>query len=97
VLFFITTSLHLQRETRIAVISDISTAAIQEMASATGEILAEERLAWLRALPRTEIDDPMALVNASPKSLWRAPGPDAGDAVACLHASVINWRFAHGN
>jgi hypothetical protein len=55
-------------------------AAIQEMANATSEILGEERLAWLRALPRIQIHGPMALVHASPESLWRAPAPEAGDA-----------------
>ncbi len=53
--------------------------AIQEMAMATCEALGEERLAWLRSLPRTQIHGPMALVHASPESLWQAPGPDASD------------------
>src|SRR5712671_6749612 len=52
-------------------------AAIEEMAAATCEALGEERLAWLRGLPRIQIHGPMALVHASPESLWRAPGPEA--------------------
>src|ERR1700683_2260430 len=52
-------------------------AAIQEMAAATREALGEERLAWLRGLPRIQIHGPMALVHASPESPWRAPMPDA--------------------
>jgi predicted phosphodiesterase len=55
-------------------------AAIQEMAAATREELGEERLAWLRALPRIQIYAPMALVHASPESAWRAPMPEASDA-----------------
>src|SRR5437016_11936499 len=55
-------------------------AMIEEMAVATCEALGEERLAWLRDLPRLQIHGPMALVHASPESLWRAPGPEAGDA-----------------
>jgi predicted phosphodiesterase len=55
-------------------------AGIEEMAAATREALGEERLAWLRGLPRTQIEAPMALVHASPESLWRAPGPEASDA-----------------
>ena len=55
-------------------------AAIEEMAVATREALGEERLAWLSALPRVEIYGSMALVHASPESLWRAPAPDASDA-----------------
>ena len=55
-------------------------AAIEEMAVATREALGEERLAWLRALPRIRIHGPMALVHASPESRWRAPAPEASDA-----------------
>jgi predicted phosphodiesterase len=54
--------------------------AIQEIATATCEALGEERLAWLRGLPRVQIRGPMALVHASPESLWRAPAPEASDA-----------------
>ena len=54
--------------------------AIREMAAATREALGEERLTWLRALPRAQIHTPMALVHASPESRWRAPAPEASDA-----------------
>lgn len=54
--------------------------AIEEMAAATREVLGEDRLAWLRELPRSQILAPMALVHASPESLWRAPAPEASDA-----------------
>ena len=54
--------------------------AIAEMAAATRGALGEERLAWLRGLPRKQMHGAMALVHASPGSLWRAPAPDAGDA-----------------
>ena len=46
-------------------------AVIEEMAVATCEILGEDRIAWLRALPRVQIQPPIALVHASPASLWR--------------------------
>jgi predicted phosphodiesterase len=55
-------------------------AAIAEMAAATREMLGQERLAWLRGLPRMQVHAPMALVHASPESLWRAPAPEASDA-----------------
>src|SRR6266852_6267824 len=55
-------------------------AAVREMAAATREALGEERIAWLRALPLVQMHSPMALVHASPKSPWRAPGPEASDA-----------------
>jgi predicted phosphodiesterase len=54
--------------------------AIQEMALADREALGEERLAWLSGLPRIHVLGPMAMVHASPGSLWRAPGPEASDA-----------------
>ncbi|MGD1212092.1 MAG: hypothetical protein ABR973_12120 [Candidatus Acidiferrales bacterium] len=54
--------------------------AIQEMATATCEAVGQERLAWLRGLPRVQIRGPMALVHASPESLWHAPAPEASDA-----------------
>jgi predicted phosphodiesterase len=55
-------------------------AAIQVMATATCEALGEERLAWLRGLPRIQIHGPMALVHASPESRWKAPMSTASDA-----------------
>jgi len=55
-------------------------AAFQEMALATRAALGEERLAWLRGLPRIQIRSPMALVHASPENLWRAPLLAASDA-----------------
>jgi predicted phosphodiesterase len=54
--------------------------AVREMAAASRELLGEDRLAWLRRLPRLQTRDSMALVHASPASPWRAPGPEAADA-----------------
>ena len=54
--------------------------AIEEMAAADREALGEQRLAWLSTLPGIQIHAPFALVHATPKSLWRAPAPDASDA-----------------
>lgn len=54
-------------------------AAIGEMADASRERLGEERLAWLRDLPREQFHDSIALVHASPASAWRSPMPEAGD------------------
>jgi predicted phosphodiesterase len=55
-------------------------ATIHEMAAATCGALGEERLAWLSALPHTQVHGPMALVHASPESVWRAPAHTASDA-----------------
>jgi predicted phosphodiesterase len=54
--------------------------AIRQMATATRSMLGEERIAWLRGLARIRIQGPIALVHASPESLWRAPTPEATDA-----------------
>jgi predicted phosphodiesterase len=52
---------------------------ISEMAAATASLLGEDRLNWLRTLPRTRLEPELALVHASPADLWRAPMPDADD------------------
>jgi putative phosphoesterase len=54
-------------------------APIEEMASWTRESLGEERISWLRGLPRTQTSGPMALVHASPESLWRSPTQQSSD------------------
>ena len=54
-------------------------AVIEEMASATREALGEERLAWLRALPGSQVCSRMALVHGSPENCWHAPMPQARD------------------
>jgi predicted phosphodiesterase len=78
-------------------------AAIEEMAVWTREALGEARLAWLRGLPRKLIHDHVALVHASPESLWRAPAHTAGDAeLGSVYAPLgqavaiyghIHWPF----
>lgn len=54
-------------------------AAIDEMAAATREVLGDEKLNWLRGLPRIQQRGPIVLVHASPGDLWRAPAPEASD------------------
>ncbi len=53
--------------------------AIEEMAAATRETLGDERIEWLRGLPRKQVHGSMTLVHASPESTWRSPGPEASD------------------
>jgi predicted phosphodiesterase len=55
-------------------------AVIGEMAAFTRQALGEERIAWLRDLPRVQIHGPIALVHASPESAWRSPAPESSDA-----------------
>src|SRR5271156_4443103 len=46
---------------------------LEEMAAWSRAQLGEERLEWLRGLPRGQTREGIALVHASPGSLWRAP------------------------
>lgn len=54
-------------------------AAVREMADATREALGDERVAWLSGLPTRWSGAQTALVHASPKSAWKAPGAEARD------------------
>src|SRR5580700_10874214 len=46
---------------------------LQAMAEFSREALGEERIAWLRDLPRVHLTEDLALVHAGPRSLWRSP------------------------
>jgi putative phosphoesterase len=54
--------------------------AIEEMAADVRERIGEERLAWLRALPREQLREQFALVHARPDTAWRAPMDSAADS-----------------
>ena len=56
-------------------------AAIREMMGATRALLGEERIGWLRRLPRVQIQDFVALVHASPESPWRSVYGGLGRAI----------------
>lgn len=49
----------------------------REMAAWTRDQLGNDRLTWLRSLPRAQSVVDMTLVHASPESCWRSPGQDA--------------------
>jgi len=64
-------------------------AVIGEMAAHTRAVLGEERMAWLQTWPRVLVNEPIALVHASPASLWRSPAPEASDEeLASVYASL---------
>jgi putative phosphoesterase len=54
--------------------------AVRQIASATRETLEDERLAWLRELPRVKTQEGFALVHATPESCWQAPAAEATEA-----------------
>lgn len=73
---------------------------IAEMAEVTRDRLGEDRLHWLRSLPRTQQHEQLALVHASPDSLWRAPSPDASDeelqsTYGPLGSSIVVYGHIH--
>jgi len=55
-------------------------ATIEKMAVATRESLGAARIAWLGSLPRVQLHGSMALVHATPESLWTSPREEASDA-----------------
>lgn len=70
-------------------------AAVRETAEATRAMLGEQRIAWMRGLPEIQRHDSMALLHASPQSLWRSPGPEANDAeLHHTYAPVLSARLA---
>jgi len=75
-------------------------AAVEAIADAAREALGDERLAWLRGLGASVAEGPVALVHASPGDAWRAPPPEASDAVleatfAALDKPVIVYGHIH--
>jgi diadenosine tetraphosphatase ApaH/serine/threonine PP2A family protein phosphatase len=74
--------------------------AVREFMSTTRSLLGEDRLTWLRNLPRIHLDSDFALVHASPESRWRAPGPEASDTelrsiYAPLSVPVVVYGHIH--
>jgi len=60
-------------------LNDLWTAA-REAAAVTREWLGEERLMWLRQLPRKQVHGSLALVHASPDTRWSSPTREASDS-----------------
>lgn len=66
----------------------------------TRERLGEERIEWLRGLPRGLREDDLALVHARPGDLWRAPAAGAPDeelvgAYSGLRAARVAYGHIH--
>lgn len=67
---------------------------------ATKQMIAESRLAWLRALPTELRHENLALMHASPGNLWRAPMDTAEhaelqNAYAPLNAEIVVYCHIH--
>ena len=66
---------------------------LKEMAAWTREALGEERIAWLRDLPRVQKLESFAVVHASPVSLWHSPSDDA--EFAALERNLAIYGHIH--
>ena len=74
--------------------------AVEEIASNARATLGSDRIEWLAALPNQYTSPPIALVHASPGSLWRAPSkqsPDneLQDAYGSLGQPVVIYGHIH--
>jgi diadenosine tetraphosphatase ApaH/serine/threonine PP2A family protein phosphatase len=72
----------------------------ETQAAATRELLGDERIAWMEALPGELEEGELALVHAAPGDLWRAPMPDDRDAdllkaYAELDARLVVYGHIH--
>jgi putative phosphoesterase len=72
----------------------------EEMAPTTREWLGEERIDWLKTLPRLQRHDSFVIVHAAPADLWRAPLFDASDeqlesSYSSLNSSLAVYAHIH--
>lgn len=70
------------------------------LAPATRELIGEERVQWLRGLPRVWRVEGIAVVHATPDDLWKAPMPDAPDeelrnTYERLDAPLVTYGHIH--
>lgn len=66
----------------------------EEMLIWTCEQLGEERIEWLRTIPRVQRQGEVTVVHASPEDLWRAPMPNASEAELGKTYEGLNARVA---
>jgi hypothetical protein len=70
------------------------------MAAAIDAVLGEDRIAWMRTLPRAQVLESIALVHASPRSPWHSPGAEASDEeleaiYGPLHRPTVVYGHIH--
>lgn len=73
---------------------------IEETIPVTSAWIGEERIQWLKSLPRVHSLAGLAVVHASPDNLWRAPLATATDSeleatYSQLHARVVVYGHIH--
>jgi predicted phosphodiesterase len=72
----------------------------EEITPRTRELLGEERIGWLKTLPRLQRYESIAILHAAPTDLWRAPLFDASDdqldsTYSPLRSSVAVYAHIH--
>lgn len=71
---------------------------IEEMAAWTRDALGAERLAWLSALPKIQNQAGIAIVQATPDSVWRtvtSESPDLENTYSPLNRSLVVYGHIH--
>lgn len=72
--------------------------AAREMAAFTRDRLGDERLAWLRSLPRLQIRGSLALMHAAPESSWVSPTAQADDSeFEATYGSIAQPLVVYGH
>lgn len=67
-------------------------------AAATVNAIGDERLAWLRALPRRWADDALTVVHASPDDVWSSPSPESPDEeLVATYGPLASSRVVYGH
>jgi putative phosphoesterase len=71
---------------------------IRNMAAFTRQQLGEERLSWLRSLPLMQLNEPVALVHASPGNTWFAPSAhDSDEQFESVYSPVGQSTVVYGH
>ena len=81
-------------------LKNLLTILLSAFAPATSHLIGEERLAWLRRLPAAQQVEGIAVIHASPTSVWVAPMPNCTDeelaaTYAGLSASAVVYGHIH--
>jgi putative phosphoesterase len=75
-------------------VRDIVLAQVAETVHAIGD----ERLAWLRGLPKRWSDRQLTVVHASPDDVWRSPSPESSDdELAATYEQLGTRRVVYGH
>jgi predicted phosphodiesterase len=67
-------------------------------AADTVNAIGDERLTWLRALPRRWVEGALTVVHASPDDVWRSPSPESPDEeLVTTYGPLASRRVVYGH